>query len=424
MSHGILRRSFLRVVLGAATAALSGLGCGDDGHGTTELPAPVVRRSASELTDEEIDRFRRAFEYAVARGYFDAFNDSHHSHHHQRHHGADVLATSPMTIAVMPRTWGFRLLPWHRSFLIEAELMLRDALRERDAAEGRDPAEADLLFIPYWDAAHDQGLPDWVLEFQPKGGTAPVPEGLPEGHAGYGIPVGERHDIEFGRWPGQNPVFDTLHTPDYIGRILAHPDFEGFYDALDTNPELVLANAGRAMSGMATLAAMRPDDAAVQTLLMSLGTPPADADAQVATTNALFELAHLAAVETRKSTPDAALVAAIKDVYSVFNFMPHLRMHLWAGGLHPEDAGVRGTVTYFHELTVDPVFWMLHAELDRVWYTWEEANEGAPPLTGEDAEFAPMHEGGDRYGGGLAFTLDELTDHAGLPYTYDLPFTE
>lgn len=436
MSTGIHRRSFLRNVIdtSAVAIALGVLGCTDDRqepehdhegqeHDHSYSPGePVVRRSASEMTPEEIDRFQRAFEYAVSQGYFDDFNDSHNSHHHQRHHGADVLATSPITIAVMPRAWGFRLLPWHRAFLLEAETMLRTALRERNIAEGRDPAEADLLYIPYWDAAHDQALPQWVLDFQPMGGTAQAPEGLPEGHAGYGTPVGSRYDIEFGRWPGQNPSFDTLNTPEHIGRILAHDDFEGFYDALDTNPEPVPSNAQRATGGLITLAMTMPDNAAVQTLISSLMSPPDDAESQLETTNALFELAHLEAVETRKSTPDMTIVNAVEDVFSIFEFMPHVRMHLWAGGLHPTDASVRGTVTYFNELTVDPVFWMIHCELDRIWYTWEVSHDEAPPLTDEDAIFEPLAHVGHWYGGGWTFTIDELTDHEELGYSYDALF--
>lgn len=428
------RRSFLRGILTLSTLPLVTVGCDDEGSGGEDpsadeevLGAFVVRKSASALDAEEIDRFVRAFEYAVAQGYFDAFNDEHHHHHEHRHHGADVLATSPITVQTMPTSWGYRLLPWHRSFILEAERMLRAALRERNLAEGKDPAEAALVFIPYWNAAHDQGLPQWVLDFQPRGGTAPVPEGLPEGHAGYGKAVGERYDIEFGRWPGQNPVFDTLHTPDYVGRILANAEFVDFYDALDTNPEIVLANYPRALAGIGVLEAMLPDSEAVATVATGLSMPSMDTDpqAQQGFTHALFELGWLAAVELRKPMPDLALVAAVKDVFSMFEFMPHLRMHLWAGGLAPDDADVRGTVTYFHELTVDPVFWMLHAELDRIWYTWETHNDGKPPLEGDDAVFEPMSpEPAEWYGGGATYTLDALTDHETLPYEYDVLFVE
>lgn len=437
MSTGIHRRSFLRSAINTSTIALtvSMFGCsedpqqdehdhegGEEHDHTYEAGEPVVRRSASEMTPDEIDRFQRAFEYAVSQGYFDDFNDSHNNHHHQRHHGADVLATSPITIMVMPREYGFRLLPWHRAFLLEAETMLREALRERNLAESRDPAEADLLFIPYWDAAHDQALPQWVLDFQPMGGEAPGAEGLPEGHAGYGTPVDGRYGIEFGRWPGQNPSFDTLNTPEHIGRILANDDFEGFYDALDTNPEIVPANIQRATNGLGTLATMMPDNEAVKTLIDSFSNPSSDSEDQLETTNALFELAHLEALETRKPEPDMAIVDAVEDVFSLFEFMPHVRMHLWAGGLHPTDASVRGTVTYFNELTVDPVFWMIHSEIDRIWYTWEIGHDEAPPLTDEDAVFEPLAHVGHWYGGGWTFSIDELTDHENLGYTYEVPF--
>jgi hypothetical protein len=60
------------------------------------------------------DRFRRAYEHAVAAGYFDTFNDEHYHHHRNRHHGADVQATSPMTAVFMDKESGYRLLPWHK----------------------------------------------------------------------------------------------------------------------------------------------------------------------------------------------------------------------------------------------------------------------------------------------------------------------
>lgn len=405
------------------TAALAVAGCDPD----PAPRAPVVRKSASAMTDAEVDRFVRAHEYAVAQGYFDVFNDEHYDHHRNRNHGADVLATSPMTAQFMETEWGYRLLPWHRAFLMEGEAMLQAALRERDAAEGRDPAEADELFIPYWDASVDQALPDWVLAFQPQGGSAIVPPDLPPGHAGYGKPVGSRYDIVFGRWPAGNLVFDTLPGPDYLGRILAKPDFVSFYNALDTEPELVPTNFARAQAGLATLDKLLPDDPAVDTLVAAFSAPPSgsgsDPETAQRTTNALFSIGHRAAVEVRRATPDTALVTAVEDVYSLFNFVPHLRLHLWAGGLAPDDANLRGTVTYFNELCVDPVFWMIHAELDRVWWTWQDTHDEAPPLTGDLAIFDPLTpEEGSWYGGGVSRTLDELVDRDGLGYGYDATF--
>lgn len=437
MAREIQRRAFVGglVALTAAWTGL-GLGCGSEagttgtssgaggGGGDAGPPAKkTTRKSAAAMSAAEIDRFTRAFSYAVAQGFFDVFNDEHYDHERNRNHGADVLATSPMTVMVMPTTWGYRLLPWHRSFLLEAEKMLRAALRKRNEAEGKDPAEADLLFIPYWDAAHDQDLPAWVKDFLPAGGTALVPPGLPAGHAGYGKKEGERYSIAAGRWPGGNLVFDTLQAPDYVGRILAKTEFTAFYDALDGTPEVLAKNLAKAQAGLQVLKQALPDDPAVQTLIDAFSSGPGSSGDSEATTNALFEIGWRAAVEARQSMPDAAIVGAVKDVYSLFNFMPHLRMHLWAGGLDPVNADLRGTVTYFNELTVDPVFWMIHGEIDRYWYTWEEANAGKPPLEGDDAVFAPLRpEEGAWYEGGKSYTLDALTAHDALPYSYDALF--
>jgi hypothetical protein len=431
MTRELHRRAFVRGIIAAASAAWLGLslGCGADtpvdaGDASPEAQR-IARKSASAMTSEEIDRFKRAYEYAVANGFFDVFNDEHYDHHRHRHHGADLQATSPMTVMVMDEASGYRLLPWHRAFLLEAEQMLRAALRQRDQEEGVDPREADLLFIPYWDAAHDQDLPHWVHGFEPRGGTAVVPPGLPEGHAGYGKEVGERYDIVFRRWPGKNLVFDTLQAPEHVGRILAEGTFADFYDALDVTPELRIENYPKALSALEVLKVKLPDSAAVQTLVDAFGGPPSSSQQGAETTNALFEIGWIGAVEAQKAAPDTELVGAVKDVYGLFNFMPHVRMHLWAGGLDPANADVRGTVTYFNELTVDPVFWMLHGELDRYWYTWEKTHADKPPLQGDDGSFNPLTASeGAWYGGGKTYTLDDLTAHDALPYVYDVLFEE
>ena len=44
------------------------------------------------MTPDEIDRFQRAYSYAVAEGYFDAFNDAHFDHHRNRNHGFELTA--------------------------------------------------------------------------------------------------------------------------------------------------------------------------------------------------------------------------------------------------------------------------------------------------------------------------------------------
>ena len=80
----------------------------------------VVRKSASKMNPAEINRFQRAFSYAVGKGYFDAFNDEHFNHQRNRNHGVDLTVTAPITaMAGESIAWEYRLLPWHRAFILE-----------------------------------------------------------------------------------------------------------------------------------------------------------------------------------------------------------------------------------------------------------------------------------------------------------------
>ena len=398
---------------------------GDPGY---RRPSGVTRRkNAADMSRHEIDRFRRAFSWAVARGFMDVFNDEHFDHMRNRQHGADVLAQTPP--AVEPGEtpeWGYRLLPWHRSFLLEGEAMLRAALHDRNRHERRDPREADLVFLPYWDATHEQDLPRWVRNFQPHGGTAIVPKDLPEGHAGYGLPVGSRYRIRFLRRPGSWTVFNKLQAADQVGRIVAHDEFIPFYQSIDLLPEVVPAQLPVAKDALAALTRKLPGNRYLAVILAFLDPAyPKDPNSVLAAFNALLAVGHLASLEEVKPQPDRELISLIVDVYSAFRFMPHPLLHFWAGGLDARNPNVRGTVTYFNELCVDPAFWMLHGELDRYWYTWERSHPGlTPPLSKDDAVFQPLlPDEGAWYGGGRAYQLAELTDHAGLGYTYDRLFT-
>jgi hypothetical protein len=411
----------LAAAVAVACAALPASTASAAGVTAAQRPT-VVRKSASEMTRAEISRFRRAFSYAVRKGYFDVFSAEHFNRNRNRQHGSDILAGAPPAAAAGDSpAWGLRLLPWHRAFILEAERMLRAALRERDRAEGRDPREARRLFIPYWDAAGDQRLPLWVRTFEPRGGTAIVPEDIPRGHAAFGKPVGSHYRVRFARWPGGNILFDRLPAQDQVGRMLARTDFNGFLQALDVVPELVEAALPAAKVGLQTLTRKLPDNADLQRVIAATDPSyPKDAASQLAAFNSLMAVGYEATSEAARENPDRALIAAVEAVFAVFRFPPHLVLHFWAGGLDPDNPAVRGTVTYFNELTVDPVFWMLHAELDRYWYTWGQSHAGGPALQGADAVFQPLtRREAARYGGGRAYQLAELADLSKLRYRYD-----
>lgn len=382
-------------------------------------PRRVTRKSASRMSGAEIERFARAFEWAVARGFLDAFNDEHYDAMRNRHHGADVQAGAPPSVKLGETgAWGFRLLPWHRAFLLEAERMLRAALHDRNRRERRDPREADLLFLPYWDATHDRALPRWVERLRPRGGTAIVPPDLPRGHACYGKPVGSRYRIDFGRWPGNWLVFSTLPPPDQFGRIMARAEFPEFYAAIDQQPEMV----PEAKQSLAALAQKIPNDPNLQVTLAAVDPSyPKTPELAVAALNAFLALGHRANVENAKPRPDRELIRLILSVHAAVRFPPHVVLHFFASGLDPRNPNVRGTVSYFNELCVDPAFWMLHGELDHVWHTWARTHASTPPLQGNDAVFQPLRpEEGTWYGGGRAY---QLVDLAALPYDFDMPYT-
>lgn len=421
----LTRRALLEGLLLAAAGVVSSTAvAGCEAADETRAPsgtndAAPVRRSASLLSAEESDRFRRAFEHAVRTGRLDVFSLEHSQGHAHHMHGAEVLAESPMRIALMTSTSGHRLLPWHRAFVIEAEQMLRAALRERNAIDGRDPSEADALTMPYWDASHDGRVPEWLEAFRPQGGKAVGVPDLPAGHAGSGR-IGETYDIAFGRWPGENPAFPTLPPPSQLARILAHDKFVDFYRTLDLLPDVDAFSAAQ----LDELRRRAPGDRAVGRVLDLLATTVFDDARAVELLNAFSMLGHEAAKERLAGVPPV-LLPILRELIARVRFPPHAVLHLYAGGLDPADPDVRGTVTYFHELAVDPLFWMLHCELDRLWYSWQETHADPPPLEGVHRVFRPLTaEEGAWYGGGAEYVLDALLDRTTLPYRYDVLFRE
>lgn len=83
--------------------------------------------------------------------------------------------------------------------------------------------------------------------------------------------------------------------------------------------------------------------------------------------------------------PDAAAVAGAmaNGTYEPFRGAlegVHNSGHVWVGG----------SMLAFATAPADPIFWMHHAEIDRIWSVWQVANPGQdPPLAGSDAVMDP-----------------------------------
>jgi tyrosinase len=78
----------------------------------------------------------------------------------------------------------------------------------------------------------------------------------------------------------------------------------------------------------------------------------------------------------------------------------HGAVHIWVGG----------TMSDPSTAAADPIFWMHHANLDRLWWQWYNSPQGNhqnPPLVGMDAVMDPW-----------AYTELDTRDITMLDYTY------
>lgn len=79
-------------------------------------------------------------------------------------------------------------------------------------------------------------------------------------------------------------------------------------------------------------------------------------------------------------------------------FGAHNQVHVWVGG----------TMSSVPFAPADPLFWMHHAECDRLWHVWQQDHPNeTPPLTGVNAVLDPWPE-----------TSDAVLDIATIGYSY------
>jgi hypothetical protein len=105
--------------------------------------------------------------------------------------------------------------------------------------------------------------------------------------------------------------------------------------------------------------------------------------------------------------PDGSVIPDLKSIEALPDYMafsgaledgPHNYVHDWVGGAMADP-----TIS-----PEDPIFWMHHGNIDRIWSTWEKANPGKmSPATGTVRKLDPWND-----------TIDSVNDIATLGYSY------
>ncbi|MYR07875.1 hypothetical protein GTV32_16920 [Gordonia sp. SID5947] len=101
---------------------------------------------------------------------------------------------------------------------------------------------------------------------------------------------------------------------------------------------------------------------------------------------------------------------------------PHGSVHVLVGGVITDDAGTplrRGWMGQFDTAALDPVFWLHHANIDRLWQVWLEADatrtNPVEEMAWRDTRFSfPAFDGGT-----VSWTIAEVVDTEALGYRYD-----
>jgi len=94
----------------------------------------------------------------------------------------------------------------------------------------------------------------------------------------------------------------------------------------------------------------------------------------------------------------------------------HNNVHVWVGGVHQISTSQAEVGTMGNKMIspADPMFWLHHAQIDRIWSIWQQTNSGKPALTGAKAKMDPWPETASQLG-----KTDALGGAvASLSYTY------
>jgi tyrosinase len=112
-------------------------------------------------------------------------------------------------------------------------------------------------------------------------------------------------------------------------------------------------------------------------------------------------------------------------VHGELEKQPHDAVHGYVGGVDPIDPDLGGLMAYPDSAALDPIFWLHHANIDRLWASWTQGPPvrqdptdphwlQGPASAGQRALAMPMPDGST-----WTYTPQELLDLAPLNYAYD-----
>jgi len=318
-------RALIAALALASCGALAACGSDDDrGGGKGDGEKALVRPAAQDLSAEE----RKTFTDAVLKlkqmpSPYEGYEDLSYYDTFVKWH-KDAFTCEEQTAHMGPN-----FLPWHRHFLTLFE-------------EALEQAAGEPVGIPYWDWTDPEST-NAVFRDDLMGGNGDPEEGFaltsgPFRRGEYRLnvidpeandPVGRRYVV---RQIGTFPSNLTLPTDRDVDRALGRPAYDVVPFNDQSDPELSFRNNLEGWRGQI-------GQECVDGLLAPLAGPGAEA---------------------RKH-----------DL--------HNGVHLWVGGIKGDQQGTMDLNTSLN----DPVFWLHHSNIDRIWQAWIESNgEEYEPTSG------------------------------------------
>jgi tyrosinase len=233
-------------------------------------------------------------------------------------------------------------LPWHREVLLKFEQSLRDVSGDAH------------LTIPYWDWTDPAST---AAVFSPK---FMGPDGDPA--AGYAVTAGP---FAKDKWPLK--VVDPIEVQKGLLGT----------DNITPMPPYLVRHFGSLGSRVQALPTS-------QDVTQALGVPQYDSpsyDAQSASTTSFrCNLEGWRGAEPPDCVPSTADPAGFMNVNQASGTPHDLHngVHVYVGGIWGEPSGAAAGGTMIYDTSPnDPVFWLHHSNIDRLWALWEKAHPTA-----------------------------------------------